>query len=92
MPLPTANPDLIAFIHLLIAIEAVGLALVMRRTGLRPFIPAVMAFLVSGAFLMEAVRVARGGMNWLPVEALLLGALLAHLACLWLAWRALHSQ
>lgn len=90
--MPAASPDLIALIHGLIALEAVGLALLLRRLGLRAFIPAIMAFLVSGAFLMEAVRIALGGVGWLPVEALLLGSLLAHLACLWLAWRALKSR
>ena len=90
--MPVASPDLISLILGLIAVEAVGLGWLLRRLALRRFIPAVMAFLVSGTFLMEAIRLALGGVGWLPIEALLLGALLAHLACLWLAWRALKSQ
>ncbi|MEM9739692.1 MAG: hypothetical protein AAF829_07460 [Pseudomonadota bacterium] len=87
--MPAASPELVSFILGFIAIEAVGLVLIMRRLGLRRFILSVMAFLVSGAFLMEAVRCALGGVGLFPIEALLLGALLAHLACLALAYRAL---
>ncbi|MEM1151150.1 MAG: hypothetical protein AAGI03_11435 [Pseudomonadota bacterium] len=87
--MPVASPELIALIHVLIALEAVGLVVLLRRIDLGRFIPAAIAFLISGAFLMEAIRIALGGAAWIPLAALLLGALLAHLACLWLAWRAL---
>jgi len=90
--MPALTPDTLSAIMVLIAMEAVVLALVLRRLGLVRFIPAVMAFLVSGAFLMEALRGALGGAVVLPLPGLLLGSLVSHLACLALAWRALKSS
>jgi len=90
--MPALTPDTLSAILILIAVEAVVLALVLRRLGLARFTPAVMAFLVSGAFLMEALRSALGGVVFLPLQVLLLGSLVSHLACLAMAWRALKSS
>ncbi|MEM1106128.1 MAG: hypothetical protein AAGH87_07035 [Pseudomonadota bacterium] len=89
--MPGASSELILAIHGFVVLEAIVLARILVRRGLSRFVPAALAFLVSGAFLMEALRAALGGAWSAPIPALLLGAFISHLACLALAHRSVRG-
>lgn len=82
-----ASGRAIDLILVLLLIEGVVLAILHRRTG-RGVAPADLAgFLLSGLFLMLAVRAALVGAWWGWVSLCLTAALLTHLADLWHRWK-----
>lgn len=72
----------------LILVELVLLSVWLARRGQRKFIPALVSFLLSGALLVLAVRVALSSADPAPlVLGLLALSFPAHLATLWFVWR-----
>ncbi len=63
----------------LVALEGAALLAYKRQTGRGPSMPALLATLAAGAFLMLALRAALTGAGWPWVAAWLLGGLIAHL-------------
>lgn len=71
----------------LMALEGALLVWYRRRSGRGVPVGEALAFLVSGAFLLLALRAALAGAAWEWVAAPLAGAGVAHLADLRLRWR-----
>jgi hypothetical protein len=81
-----ASGRIIDGILLLVAVEALVLAWLSRRSGLP--LPGLLATLASGAALMLALRAALTGAGWMSVAFWLLAGLVAHGADLGLRLRA----
>ncbi|EJW12801.1 hypothetical protein A33M_1590 [Rhodovulum sp. PH10] len=84
----SASPRIVDVVLVLVVIEAVGLAALHRLTGRGPSLRSVWGGLLSGAFLLLAVRAALAGAAWPWIPACLIGSLLAHLADLASRWNA----
>jgi hypothetical protein len=81
------SPHLIDLVLAFTILEAAALVLWRRRCG-RGLAPrTIAAMLLPGVALMLALRAALAGAAWPFMPALLLTALLAHLADLWARWR-----
>lgn len=78
---------LVEAILALVALEAVLLAVVLRRMGRGAALPGLFATLLSGAALLLALRAALIGADAVWIGAWLAAALVAHLADLWLRLR-----
>lgn len=78
-------------ILLLMALEAIALVWLHRRTGLGPSLPAVAAMLGAGLFLLLALRIALTGGAWFFMAAALAGSLVCHLVDLKSRWPAGHA-
>ena len=73
-------------ILLLMGIECAGLVLLRVRTGRDPALRDILPMLLSGAFLLIAMRAALSGAGLPWIGASLLAALCAHLADLSRRW------
>ena len=83
------SPLLIDGILVGIGIELAGLTAVLFRTGRRRWIPPMVAFLLSGAALMLALRFALSGASPMLIQASMAVSGLMHILTLWLVVRAL---
>jgi hypothetical protein len=81
---PTALVDLVL---VLVAVEALGLYVLLRWTGRGPSYTALLANLSAGVALVVAVRAALTGASYGLIAGILAMSLIAHLADLWLRWR-----
>jgi hypothetical protein len=81
---PTALVDLVLA---LVAVEALGLYVVLRWTGRGPSYTALLANLAAGVALVCAVRAALVGASYAMIAGILALSLVAHLTDLWLRWR-----
>ncbi|MEM9360148.1 MAG: hypothetical protein AAGB04_28525 [Pseudomonadota bacterium] len=70
----------------LIALEIIGFALLRRLTGSTPRLADLIGTLLSGLFLIAALRSGLTGADWTVTASLLLAALLSHLFDLWRRW------
>lgn len=82
-----ASGRVVDLVLALVALEAALLGWHWRRSGRGVPIAEALAFLLSGACLMLALRAALVGASWEWVAAPLAGAGVAHLADLGLRWR-----
>ena len=71
----------------LIVLEAAAVAVYHRRTGLGVAPADLLSNLLSGVFLLLALRVALVQSAWVWTALLLFAALLAHLTDLWRRWK-----
>ncbi|MGF1456774.1 MAG: hypothetical protein ACFB6R_15510 [Alphaproteobacteria bacterium] len=69
---------IIDLILLLILLEIAGLTWLRRRLGHGPYLGDLLPIILSGAFLMLAVRTALTGAPWTWTAACLLAALVSH--------------
>ncbi|MEO0786329.1 MAG: hypothetical protein AAFY10_11570 [Pseudomonadota bacterium] len=92
--MPAVTPDTLNWILGLVGLEAVILGGLMLRAGLARFVPALLAFLLSGAAMMIAVRLALSadGIGGAALAGWLAASGLGHIACLALAYRALQKH
>jgi hypothetical protein len=81
---PTALVDLVLA---LVAVEALGLYVLLRWTGRGPSYTALLANLGAGVALVCAVRAALTGATYGVIAVILALSLVAHLTDLWLRWR-----
>jgi predicted lipid-binding transport protein (Tim44 family) len=86
------NPHAVDAALVLLAAEAVVLALRHRRTGRGPRLGDVGPTLLAGAGLLAALRVALGGGGAGAIGVCLLAALAAHLFDLRQRWRRSRTQ
>jgi hypothetical protein len=82
-----ASGRIVDFVLLLVAAEAAALAWHSRRTGRGVPANEALAFLLSGACLLLALRAALAGRSWVWIAAPLAAAGVAHLVDLRLRWR-----
>lgn len=78
---------LVDAILVLVALEGVVLAALLRRSGRAAALPGLLATLLSGAALLLALRAALIGAGAVWIGAWLAAALAAHLLDLWLRLR-----
>jgi hypothetical protein len=78
---------LVDLVLALVAIEALGLYVLLRWRGRGPSYPALLANLGAGAALVIAIRAALTGASYGVIAATLALSLVAHLTDLWLRWR-----
>lgn len=71
----------------LVVLEAVAVAIYHRRTGLGVAPADLLSNLLSGVFLLLALRVALVQASWTWTALLLFAALLAHVTDLWRRWK-----
>ncbi|MEO1028754.1 MAG: hypothetical protein AAFX02_06805 [Pseudomonadota bacterium] len=87
------SPALFNVILVLIVFEAVFLGLFLRQKSKQYAIPALTSFLLSGAFLMAALRVAiQSDFSELFLQILLALSFFAHVATLFFAWRIIRDK
>lgn len=86
----TIAPWMLDLVLIGIAAEFALIAYLLVRSGYRPWAGPVLWFLISGALLMWAVRLALAGDGHPLIGAALALSLVTHLACLWTAWRLLR--
>jgi hypothetical protein len=77
---------IVDFILALVLAEAIGVLAYRFATGGGPEPIGFVCNLLSGAFLLFAVRGALGGAHWISVAACLSGAFVAHAADLFTRW------
>lgn len=82
-----ASGRVVDLVLVLVALEAALLVWHRRRSGRGVPAAEALAFLLSGAFLLLALRAALAGASWEWVAAPLAGAGVAHLVDLRLRWR-----
>ena len=73
-------------IFALIALEIVGFALLQRLTWRAPKLADLIGTLLSGLFLIAALRSGLTGVDWTVTATFLMAALLSHLFDLWRRW------
>ncbi len=88
----TLEPWMFDLVLLGVAIEFVGVAYLLARSGQKPWAWPLMWFLISGALLMAAVRSAISEAPDVVVGGVLFVSLVTHLACLWSAWRIIRAR
>jgi uncharacterized membrane protein YjjB (DUF3815 family) len=83
-----SNPiALVDLVLALVAIEALGLYVLLRWTGRGPPYAALLANLGAGVTLVCAVRAALTGASYGIIAGMFALSLVAHLSDLWLRWR-----
>ncbi len=83
---------IIDLILVLIAVEVLGLVALRRALGRGPTIRRLGGTILSGVFLMLAVRTALADAPWTWTAACLIGALGAHVTDLWGRWTSVGSD
>lgn len=90
----TLDPLLLDAILMLIVIEFLGLSAWLSRRDAKHLIAPLACFLLSGALLITALRLSLPESGGVPLLILVLLSLSfpAHIAALWLGWRAIRKS